>query len=282
MPKILEYREINLSDLVIGKAQVRTANVNQGIEELADNIARVGLLHPIVVCPTSKAGKYEILLGQRRFLAHQELQRKKIMCAVFDVSVDPITAKVISLSENAVREGLDRKDMIDVCTALFKHYGSIKDVVEKTGISESKVRQFVKYEQLTPELKDMVDTGEVKLAAALKALQASSVGGTVNKDEAVTLAKAMTSMSGFNQKRIVEEKIKAPEKTATDLIKESQKGYEATSIMVILSGRAHKALQAFARDEGTNQGDAAAALIEEGLEGKGFFNDDDFLEDEDA
>jgi len=73
-----EIRDIPLEDLIIDKAQVRTTNVGAEIDELAESIRVMGLLEPIVVSPAEEDGKYEILTGQRRFLAHKKLKRPTI------------------------------------------------------------------------------------------------------------------------------------------------------------------------------------------------------------
>ena len=97
MTRIKEVKEIALSDLQIGIGQVRLREVSKEIDELADSIRQVGLLEPIVVCETEMPGKYEIVTGQRRFMAHQELQMESIMAAVLDERVDETTAKVLSV-----------------------------------------------------------------------------------------------------------------------------------------------------------------------------------------
>lgn len=68
MAKIIEYRQISLDDLVIGKGQVRTQDTHRDVDQLAESIEKQGLLQPIVVCQAAKIGKWEILTGQRRFL----------------------------------------------------------------------------------------------------------------------------------------------------------------------------------------------------------------------
>ena len=72
MADLKQVQELKLDDLTLSKGQVRT-KVGEGIDELAESIRVLGLLEPIVVMPSSKAGKYEILTGQRRFLAHKRL-----------------------------------------------------------------------------------------------------------------------------------------------------------------------------------------------------------------
>ena len=100
---IVEIKEIPLDDLVIGKGQVRVRDVGKEINELADSIAKIGLLEPIVVCETEESGKYEILTGQRRFLAHKQLQLEKIKCCVLDGKVDETDAKIISITISSGR-----------------------------------------------------------------------------------------------------------------------------------------------------------------------------------
>lgn len=275
MAQIVGYREVPLSDLEIGKSQVRTQNVGEGIDELAENIRKHGLLHPIVVCPGERPDKYEILLGQRRFLAHQILQRDKIMCAVFDEKVEPIIAKVVSLSENMIRRGLDRRDLIDVCTGLYKYYGSIQAVIEATGLPASEVRQYVKYDRLIPELKELVDKGNVDIKVALKAQDAASVIGPPSADEAIKFAEEMQKMSGPNRERLVEIRVNNPKKSADEVIDSAKTGARLVQLVVTLGETVHSNLQAYAKDEGTTQADAAADLIEEGLLTKGFMGEDD-------
>src|SRR5262245_57228077 len=128
METVKEIKEVKLDDLVISKGQVRLSGVGEEIEELAASINKIGLLEPIVVCPAEKKGQFEILTGQRRFLAHRMLKKDTILACILDKRVDETTAKVISVTENLVRKDLNRRDLITACTALYKLYGSVKDV----------------------------------------------------------------------------------------------------------------------------------------------------------
>lgn len=276
MARIAEYKEIPLDDLEIGRAQVRTQHVGEGLDELAQSIKTIGLLHPIVVCPAERPGKYEILLGQRRYLAHRMLQLKTIRCAVFDERVDPITAKVISLSENMVRRGLDRRDLIDVCTALHKHYGSIKLVVEATGLPEREVRQYVKYDRLIPELKKMVDEEKIDVNVALRAQDASSVStGEPDPHRAVVYARELSRMSGENQKQLLKVAQQNPDRPAEEIVEKAKTGARVVQVIVTLGEAIHRRLKQYAADEEMNLDEAAGTLIREALTAKGYLEDED-------
>ena len=265
MAKIVEFKEISLGDLTIGLGQVRTRDVSKEIDELADSIAQVGLLEPIVVCPPDEVGKYEIITGQRRFLAHKELEKDTIWAAILNDRIDEMTAKVMSVTENLVRRDLHSRDLVDVCTYLYRQYGSLKAVCDETGLSNAKVSQYVKYDQLIPELKGLVDQGQVKLDTALRAQRASRVSGDPDPNEALQFALEMDPMSGAQQSAIVKAREGAPERSADEVIEEAKAGGKVTQILVTLSSEVHGALRQYASSQATNADDAAGMLIREAL-----------------
>lgn len=273
MPRIIEVKEIPLEDLVIGLGQVRLRDPGKEISELADSIRKVGLLEPIVVCPADKQGKYEIITGQRRFLAHQELKKKTILAAILDGKVDETTAKVLSVTENLVRRDLNSKDLIDACTSLFKKYGSIKAVCEETGLPYPKVSTYVKYDRLQPELRELVDRGEVDIKGALRAQDAASVTGKYLPEEALKLAKEMASMSGAQRAKLAKTREEDPTVPVEQAIEEAKTGAKITQIIVTLGAVELQSLKNYAKDEGSSQDDAARALITEGLSSKGYFQE---------
>lgn len=270
MAQIVEFRDIPLNQLEIGKSQVRLSEVGKGIQELADSINKVGLLEPIVVAPQRPNGKHEIILGQRRFLAHLELGLETIKAGILNEHVEEIEAKVLSVTENLMRRDLNRKDLIDVCTYLYKQYGTIKDVATECGLPYNKVREYVKYDRLAPELKQLVDKSEVDLKTALRAQDASSTSGDVEPQEAVKLAKELSGMSHVQQKKVQKELEEDPTESVDTVIDRAKSSGKVTQVVVTLGQQAHSSLQNFADDEGTRLDDAAVQLIEEGLVSKGY------------
>ena len=129
-----QVQEIPLDKLDISTAQVRTDNTS-GIDDLAASIRKQGLLQPIYVVPKPK-GRFEILAGQRRFLAHQKLGYKTIRAIVADSeSIDEDAKVAISLTENLIRRDNSQRELIDACTKLFKRYGSVKLVAPPAGVT---------------------------------------------------------------------------------------------------------------------------------------------------
>jgi ParB family chromosome partitioning protein len=268
--EISEIRDIPLEDLDIGKGQVRVKDVSKDLDDLVQSIRVMGLLEPIVVCPSEKAGKFEILTGQRRFLAHKELKKKTIKAVVLATRVDEKTAKAISLTENLIRRDIGTKELIDACCYLYKSYGDLKIVAEETGLSTAKVAQYVKYDRLVKPLKKLVDDGDLDIKAALRAQDAATTDGDISTEDAITFAKEMAGMSGVQQERVVKARKQDPDAKAEKIIKAAKSSEKVTQIVVTLGANIHRALQDYAKEESVSQDEAAATLLEESLTAKGF------------
>ena len=273
MAKIVAYREIPIDDLVIGKGQARVQNVGQEIEELATSIEVQGLLQPIVVCQAMQEGKWEILTGQRRFLAHKSLKKATITAAVLDKRVEEGEAKAISITENLIRRKLSGKELIDGITYLYNIYGTATAVAETTGLPYRRVLDYVKYPRLIPELKKMVDDG-LDIKVALKAQDSSTDGyGEPDTEVAIILAKEMKPMTGVQRKKVVQDRKNNPDKPIDDVIENAKTGSSVAEIKFMITQDTHTALQQFAKGEGYNQDEAAVVLIEEALVGHGFLEE---------
>ena len=271
MARITKHIEIPLEDLVLGKGQVRTRVSMKDVEPLAESIERQGLLQPIVVCQSTQIGKWEILTGQRRFLAHKILKRETINAAVLNEPVDEAEAKAISITENLVRRNLSGPELIDGVTFLYNKYGSAKAVHDVTGIPYDDVRNYVKYPRLIPALKKMVDDGEADVKVALKAQDAIEIADDSSNDEdAVKLAREMKSMSDAQRKKLVKERQENPESSMDDIIEQARTSSRITQVVVTLTRDSHAALQHYAKEENLNQDEAAAGIIEDTLKSLGF------------
>ena len=272
MAKIVEYREIPLDDLVIGKGQVRTQDPGKEIDSLARSIEAQGLLQPIVVCEARQSGKWEILVGQRRFLAHKILGKERIPVAVLDQRVEEGEAKAISITENLIRRKLAGKDLIDGVTYLYNIYGTARAVADTTGLPYQAVLEYVKYPRLLPQLKKMVDEG-TDVNVALKAQDAATQDGEEpNLELAIKLVQEMPEMTDVLRRKVAQECKRNPDRPLEEII-ETAKEARVMQIVVSVTQDAHDAIRKFARKEGTTQDGAAATLIEEALISRGLLEE---------
>lgn len=258
-----------LADLLIDKGQVRTRDVDKEVDALAESIRRQGLLQPIVVCKAEQKDKWEILSGQRRYLAHKLLGRDSINAVVLDARIDEAEAKAISITENLVRRNLSGPELIDGITFLYNKYGSAKAVHEATGISYQDVRQYVKFPRLNAELKELVEKGDVELKVALSAQDlVERSKGKVSERDLVKLANGMSAMSRAQRAKFLRTVTHSPKTPIDKLLAESEnRGTSISQIIVTLTQEMHEALKAQAKAQKMTQDDFAAAIIARGLSG---------------
>ncbi len=273
MANIVEYRDIPLDQLVLGQGQVRTESPGKEVDDLAKSIEVQGLLQPIVVCAARTAGKWEILTGQRRFLAHKLLKRETISAAVLDSRVDEGEAKAISITENLMRRKLSGKELKDGILYLYKMYGSVRDVVSTTGLPQRQVRDYVKYPRLLPQLKELVDQNRVDINAAVRAQDASeNEYGEPVPEVALRLAEDMQPMSGVQRKKVVQDRKTNPDKPIEDVVEHAKTGARVVQIIATVTQETQRAIRAVAAEEDINQDEAAANLIEEALTERGLLD----------
>lgn len=272
--KIMEIKKIPLGDILIGKGQIRVRNIARGISELAESIRVMGQLQPIIVYESAdQPGKFEILTGVRRFLACQEIGQKDIWAMILDRPVTEEEAKVISLTESATRQPLDRKDLIDALTHLYNLYGDIKAVAEKTGLPLAKIRDYVKYQSLNPELKKLVDSGSVDLSTALRAHKALEKTGEFKSDIAVALVKKMQGMTGALQVKVLKEVERGGITTIDEvdkITKAVKQGKTYVELRVKLDQDTIRALSKYALEAAMKPQDAIQYLITNALESMGY------------
>lgn len=275
--EILDVKKVPLKDLVIGKGQARKTHVDRELNELADSINKIGQIHPIVVCESSTIpGKFEILTGQRRYLACKELGKEDIWATILDRPVPEDEARVISFAENLIKTDLPKQDIIDVCTYLWKMYGDEKIIAAKTGLPPEKVRENVKYISLHQELRELVDTGTVEMKTALRAQKAMEAVGEVDPDAVVPLAKKLQGCIGTQQAKVVKEVASGAATTIEEIdevIQSVKKGPTLLDLRIKLFPEQDKALKNYAKEEGMKREDAAQSLIMESLSSKGFLEE---------
>ncbi|MCK5614492.1 ParB/RepB/Spo0J family partition protein [Candidatus Pacearchaeota archaeon] len=281
--EILEIKKVPLKDLVWGKGQVRKHHVSKDINELADSIRIVGQLQPIVVCQSpDQSNKFEILTGQRRFLACKELGRDDILAVILDRQIPEVEAQIISFTENLVRRNPDDADYIDLCNHLYKIYADVKIIAEKTGLPVSKVRGFIKYASLTPELKEQVDKGKggggIDLNMAVRIQTALEKTGEVKPEIAVAIVDKMKGLIPAQRDRVVKE-IQTTGVSNVGEIEEIteavKKGKTYVKFSVSLDQEVNRALSRYALEEGMKREDAAQSLITEALGEKGLLEENE-------
>ncbi len=97
---------ISISDLSRNPYQPRQNFIEEKLEELANSIRKNGIIQPIAVRPNKKiTGKYEIVAGERRWLAAQRAGLHEIPVTILDLS--DVESLEVAIVENIQRDDLN-------------------------------------------------------------------------------------------------------------------------------------------------------------------------------
>ncbi len=152
--------DINLIDVsgLNTRKDLEAGTEDSGLDDLAESISEKGLLSPIIV--RRKGQRYELIAGQRRYLACRRLKWKTIPCFIRDDLSDS-DATAISLIENVHRAEMNPIDKANALESLLKyHKKDYNKVSKETGISTPTVRRYISLLELPEELKRKISTTE--------------------------------------------------------------------------------------------------------------------------
>ena len=98
--------KVSINDLTRNKFQPRKNFSKESLEELSNSIKEQGVIQPIVVRPNkSTEGKYEIVAGERRWLASQNAGLHEVPIVV--LNVDDVKSLEFAIVENVQRQDLN-------------------------------------------------------------------------------------------------------------------------------------------------------------------------------
>jgi ParB family chromosome partitioning protein len=121
------------------------------IEELMLSIKEKGVLEPILVRP--KAGRYEIIAGERRYVASKKADLKELPC--IEMNVEDNEAMEIALIENLQRKDLDVFEEADGLKALADVYGyNHGEIAKKIGKARSTITEIINVSKIPKEIRD--------------------------------------------------------------------------------------------------------------------------------
>lgn len=156
-------RDIPFDNLLLSQSKVWRIKAGVSVEELAEDVARRGLLQSLSVRPVldadgSETGKFEVPAGRRRFQALSLLVKQKrlakttpIPCIVRDAAFD-ILAEDDSLAENMQRVALQPLDQFRAFVSLRDKGQSAVEIAAAFFVTPQIVKQRLKLAAFAPAL----------------------------------------------------------------------------------------------------------------------------------
>lgn len=154
---------LSLDSIEPPSIQLRSQIDPQALEDLANSMARVGLLNPIRVY--KDGDRYRIESGHRRYLAARRLGWEYIDAIIVEEPAHKAIAK--SLHENLYRENLTPMEEAALCDYLANEHGmNLEEIARAVGHSTTWVEQRLGLLNLHPLLQEALHNGIVGVQVA--------------------------------------------------------------------------------------------------------------------
>lgn len=160
----LPFRKIPLTLIDRNPYQTRKHVDEEALGELAKSIAQHGLMQPINVRPIAD-GRFQIVGGERRFLAVQQLGHDSIVAHVEPASDE--NALLLTIIENLQREDLNPMEQARGFGRLVTEFNYIHDdISRRTGKNRSTVTNYTRLLTLPEEVQVAVEDGRLTMGHA--------------------------------------------------------------------------------------------------------------------
>jgi len=157
------YKEINL-DLIDRPDEVARLEISESeLSELAESIKEQGLLQPLVVTPRGE--RFEIVAGDRRYLAVRKLGWERVACAVR--KTDKAKAVILRAVENLQRVNLTPIEEAKIYEGLHTREGmSFAQIGKRVGKSPGPVERRIHMLEMPENFQRALHATQVSMPVA--------------------------------------------------------------------------------------------------------------------
>jgi ParB family chromosome partitioning protein len=165
VPQSPGFLEIQVHLIEPSPYQARREIAPEQLAELAESIRSEGLLQPVVV--RRHGDKFQLIAGERRWRAFQQLKIKAIPARIVEAS--DASAASIGLIENLQREGLNPIEEAQGFASLVRDFDLTQETAaERVGKSRASVANALRLLSLDAEIqgyiaKDLLSVGHAKI-----------------------------------------------------------------------------------------------------------------------
>ena len=182
--KKVETNKIPIKDLSRNKFQPRKNFNKESLEELTNSIREQGVIQPIIVRPDkTNDGKYEIIAGERRWLASQNAGLHEIPVVILDV--DDNKSLEFAIVENVQRQDLNPIEEAKSYQRLINDFNYNQEKLSKfIGKSRSYIANSLRLLGLPEEVLGMLVSGSLSAGHARTLIglnNASEIGKKIIK-----------------------------------------------------------------------------------------------------
>lgn len=153
-------RQLRLGEIVPNRRQPRGEFDEQGIEELAQSLQRVGMLQPILV-RSLPDGRYELIAGERRLRAARVAGLDEVPAIVRTTGDDELLTE--ALVENIHRIDLNPLEEAAGMQQLLDDFGlTHEELADRLGKSRPAITNTLRLLSLSPAIQQRIASGTLR------------------------------------------------------------------------------------------------------------------------
>jgi ParB family chromosome partitioning protein len=158
-----DLRQLPIGNISRNPYQPRKEFDQEALSELAASIAEHGILQPLLVRRLD--GGFQLIAGERRWLAAQKVGLESVPCCVVDV-VDK-TACEFALEENLKRKDLSDLEKAQAFREYLSHFEcSIEELAKQLSMSRSSVSNILRLLDLPEAIRNVLQQGKISTGHA--------------------------------------------------------------------------------------------------------------------
>lgn len=163
--KVDNLIEVPLEKIVVSPYQPRRHFAQAELEELAQSIKAVGLIHPPVVRPLAETGNYELVSGERRLRAAELAGMRSIPVVVRQSS--SMDAAQAALIENIQRVDLNPIEIAKALKSLIEQFDwTQEELARRVGKKRPTVANYLRLLTLPKAIQESLVKGEITMGHA--------------------------------------------------------------------------------------------------------------------
>ena len=178
--KKIDVNKVSIKDLTRNRLQPRKYFDKENLLELTNSIKKQGVIQPIVVRPNkSLDGKYEIIAGERRWLASQNAGLHEVPVVI--LNVDDVKSLELAIIENVQRQDLNS----------IEEARGYQKLINDFSYNQEKLSQFIGKSRsyIANSLRLLSLPGDVLLMVEQRNLSAGHARTLIGLNNSVVIAK---------------------------------------------------------------------------------------------
>ena len=162
----LNTNSLPIADLERNKYQPRSIFDNEKLDELSSSIKKNGIIQPIAVRPNKyEKGKFEIIAGERRWIAAQRAGLNKVPVVVLDI--DDEKSLELAIIENVQRQDLNIIEEAKGYQRLIQEFGYDHEKISKfMSKSRSHISNTLRLLNLPKDIVGLLEEGKLTAGQA--------------------------------------------------------------------------------------------------------------------